>query len=229
MSFPEHCVQAWVDGPWWITSTTKSLKRGALLKAFIPYLGARQELVPSGRSQPTEHGVLDAKLLGNFVLSAKHQAPSLPCAALPHFPKERSAVQRGKIRPALVLGDLAGYRKQQGTASWITKPSVLIAPYFGADADGSRAGWPEVLVDAIERCKLPQYFRDTLPIGGPSKSILRLDQLQPLENLSTAFTYTGFELCQDAVALLDEWVRWYRTGTMDPEGPLYELVQLNIA
>lgn len=225
MSFPEHCVQAWISEGWWVKSGSNSLRRGTLVRAFVPYVGGRQELVPTARSSPTEHRRLDAELQG-FHLSKKHRAPNPPCASFPYFPSERSAVQRGKIRPALVVSDLARYQERKETASWIKKPSVLIAPYFGADPDGRRAGWPACLVNAIEHYKLPQYLSDSLPIGGPAKSILRLDQIQPLENSSNEFRFTGWELSEEAVNILDEWVFWYRTGCLDPEGPLYQLVQL---
>ena len=155
----------------------------------------------------------------------------------PRFPAQRCLISRKNAQRSngerfdqhSYSGTSLATESSKGQRPGSLKPSVLIAPYFGADADGSRAGWPEVLVDAIERCSSRSTSGTRCRSGARRNRYCALTSFNRWRTSSTAFTYTGFELCQDAVALLDEWVRWYRTGTMDPEGPLYELVQLNIA
>lgn len=229
MDYPDDCVQSWIGAAsWWQESAIKTLARGTLLWTFVPYVGGRQELVPRGRVEPTIHDRLDCRLEASLNIRTDHPEPNPPCAALPHFPRERYAVLRGKVRPALVVSQRASYPgRSSGSSSWISKPSVLIAPFFGADADGSRSGWPPVLVNSIRRAQHPQYVWDKLPLKGSEVSILRLDQIHPLEDHSAGFDYAGYALHPDAMRVIDEWVQWYMTGMLDDEGSLYTIYSAN--
>ena len=89
-----------------------------------------------------------------------------------------------------------------------TAPVVLAAPYYGADKDGKRAGYNAELVDRIRHAKYAQFFVDSLPIGGPKESILRLDHLQPVGTHYNSYELSGYKLSEDALKIMDEWLHW---------------------
>src|SRR5207302_873569 len=61
-----------------------------------------------------------------------------------------------------------------GQARWQSARTLLVAPFYGADASGTRGGWPAPFVDRIRRAEYPQYIWDQLPSpGGPIDSIFR--------------------------------------------------------
>src|SRR5205807_1023610 len=145
--------------------------------------------------------------------------PALPVAALPTPPGEVHLVQRAKRRPVLVVsagGPEVPPALRVGSARWPTVPTILVAPYYGVDADGTRGGWPAPFVTRIRRCEYPQYLWDRLPLSGPAESILRLDHLQPVGRHANAYELTRFRLGDEALVLLDEWLAWLMTGQLDP-------------
>jgi hypothetical protein len=222
MNYPDDSIQDLLGDTWWEPSTEQRLTRGALLWAFAPYFHQpAQELIPSGRADPRDHARAEFSL-DNFHISKQRTQPSLPVAALPQFPNERRLVYRAKRRPVVVASALARYpSKTSGSAGWIVAPSVLVAPCFGVDQSGNRGGWPPALVDSIRRCQLPQYMWDKLPIpNGTDESIVRFDQIHPLRYNTDSFVFAGYHLSEAALGILDDWVLWYRTGTLDEEGAL---------
>ncbi len=100
---------------------------------------------------------------------------------------------------------------------------ILAAPYFGADQDGSRAGWPSEFVQRIKLAEYPQYAYDRLPIGGAVESILRLDQVQPIGRHHDSYELTEFCLTADAMDIIDSWLIWLVTGSLDENSMLHYL------
>lgn len=225
MTYPDDCIQSLL-GEWWVSAEKNVIKRGTLIWVMTQHADLpRQELIPTGRPDPRNHHLADLELQ-SLNIRAKHKPPPLPVAGLPHFPKERYLVSRGKVRPALVVSDLVKYpAKEKGASKWITAPSVLVAPCYGATPDGSRGGWPAPLVENVRLCQHAQYVWDQLPLGGITESVFRLDHVQPLRFNSADFDFTGWELTPNAVEVLDDWLLWYRTGTVAEGGVLQMAVE----
>lgn len=112
----------------------------------------------------------------------------------------------------------------------MTKPSFLVAPYYGADPDGTRAGFPQEFVSRIRQAFYSQFFWDHLPSGLPHikhtecSSILRLDQVFPIyrkrEEDVAAWASTGWTLSCEARKVIDEWIRWGFQGGVQAEGAI---------
>jgi len=85
------------------------------------------------------------------------------------------------------------------------------------EGTGKRAGYPQKLVNRIKQCEYPRFIWDKLPLDGADESILRLDHMLPMSTHHIAFQSTHFELSEEALAVVMEWLEWYLTGIM-PEG-----------
>jgi hypothetical protein len=196
---PEDSIQYAVD-PWWTRDDRGSPDRGRLLRAFVPYPDQEpRRLVLEGRAEPREHGRAVYRV-EPFRAGATGPPAGLPVAGMPQAPGEEFVVYKGKTgRPVLVLsegGPAIPAAMRTGAARWPTAPTLLVAPYYGADQDGTRGGWRPDFVQRIRRAEYPQYIWDSLPIGGPRESILRLDHLFPIARNAAAFEVT------------EQWTRW---------------------
>ncbi len=133
---------------------------------------------------------------------------TLPVAALPLREGEVHYVQRGKVRPAVVLsagGTEIPREIRQGEQRWQSARAMLVAPFYGAEPGGTRGGWPAPFVERIRRAEYPQYVWDKLPLGGETVSILRLDHLFPIGADPATYALQPVRLSDEALALLDEW------------------------
>ena len=110
---------------------------------------------------------------------------------------------------------------RRGMPRNLTSPTLIVAPYYGADQDGKRAGYNPKLVDRIRHAEYPQFMLDYLPIPGPEQSsILRFDHIQPVGLHYHAYEHSGFCLSDEAVELiLDDWLQWLFYGGL-PENSL---------
>jgi hypothetical protein len=216
LTFPKDSIQHYVT-PWWCVDEGNRLRRGRLINAYIPYIPQQPSvLIAEGREEPTEHSRINYKITP-FNIKDPPQAPRLPVAALPINEKERLFVYKTKKRPAIVLncgGTAVDKSLRIGAASWQTTLTISIAPYFGTDGDGTRAGWREEFVTRIRHAEYPQYLWDILPIGGTSSSVLRLDQTMPIGKDLGAFSMTKYFLSEDALQVLDEWREWLDLGRL---------------
>src|SRR5947208_6897830 len=99
---PEDSIQHYVP-KWWATDDEKSLRRGRLLRAFVPHVSQEPlHLVVEGRADPTAHKQFTARL-ERLDAGKPTKAPTLPVAALPTIEGEVHAVYRAKKRPVLVV------------------------------------------------------------------------------------------------------------------------------
>ncbi len=198
---------------WWEPQRERArLERGALLMTFVTHPNVPpQELVVAGESRGAEHAV--RVTLTRAQLGARHPSPERPAAALPWSPPERLLVERGAVRPAIVVSHRHGYPPQPSErGKWITAPLIQVAPMFLAET------WPAPLVDSVRRAQHPQYVWDRPPIDESRPAILRLDALQSLHREHTElYRFTGFRLAADALEIIDDWLMWWLTGTL-PEG-----------
>lgn len=213
-------IQSYVS-PWWEEQNENRLKRGCLIFAYVPHVDQiPTTLTPIGRKNATEHD--EAKFrISPLRIKDSRPKPRLPVAALPLWAGELWTVYRAKKRPCLVLGTdhpkvKDSIRKDMPKA--LTSPTILVAPYYGADKDGTRSGYNSALVERIRHAEYPQFFWDQLPIGGPKESILRFDHIQPVGLHYYAYEHAGYALSDDAMELIiDDWISWVFHGGL-PEG-----------
>ena len=95
---------------------------------------------------------------------------------------------------------------------YMTAPTILVAPHYGVDRNGRRAGYNAEFVERIRHCEYPQFVWNPLPTVGPKESILRLDQLQPIGAHYKSHRVTEFRLSDDALSVVDELIQWLVWG-----------------
>lgn len=219
-------VQDIVD-PWWVAAEGMDLKPGRLVRTFVPFPDVlTHALVIEGREEATDHSSARFR-----VEPLRGKNPSrrrdLPVAALPSHPGEAYIAQRGKWRPALIIsvgGPVVPREELKGGTSSQRRPCAFVAPYYGADQDGTRAGLPGEFLDRVRSAMYPQFVLDTLPIGGVDRSLLRLDHMLAIGADRQNFELLGYELSPEALAVTHEWVRWLVEEQV-PAGGLLELVR----
>jgi len=219
-SYPEDSAQGILEllyeAKWWEKDTDKpTLCLGRLIHAYVPMFDLiPQQLDVEGRASDTEHKALKFKLTALNV-HQRNTPPTLPAAALPFRPKEHYVVQRAKRRPCIVVS-LGGDDVERAMIR--NKPKsqghrfLLVAPSFGADEDGRRAGYHRAFVERIWRMEYPQFMADHLPLPGTKESILRFDQLQPLGAHHQSYKLTPYRLSPKACLLVQDWILWLLNG-----------------
>src|SRR5690606_22222092 len=101
---------------------------------------------------------------------------------------------------------------------WLTAKTLIIAPYYGADQDGTRGGWPPAFVERIRHGEYPQYVWDVLPIASVNESILRLDQIQAVGRSNIAIEVLPHILGEAALTIIDEWCTWIMRAGVTVQG-----------
>lgn len=233
--YPLDAIQRFFTGEtasWWVKKEKDLLQtpqRWDLLVSLVPHLGDVPHRAHLTRVAAEDHARIQAEVTA-FHIDRHRPKPEtdLPVAAFP----DGAFIYGGKVRPVLVVSHVhAGpSRATRGSARSVTKPSFLVAPYYGADADGSRAGFPPEFVSRIRQAFYSQFFWDHLPSGLPHikhtdcSSILRLDQVFPIyrkrEDDVAAWAPTGWTLSTDARQILDEWLRWGFQGGVKAGGAI---------
>lgn len=232
--YPDESVQSVVapDPSWWVPVTNMTPARGSLVWAIVPYPDQKPfRLVPVGRGEDArQHAQAQYRLEEFRVGQTPQQTSALPVAALPLRRDEDYLVRRGKRRPCLIIAstdvqvDAALVR---GKKRWQTALTRLVVPYYSANGSTARAGWAPELVGRIRRCEYPQYFWETLPLSGPPEgSILRFDHTFSIGHDLANVEQTGYQLHQDALGILDEWLAWYVTGTFAHADTLKDVREL---
>ena len=224
--YPDDSLQSLVSS-WWQKEESQAIKRGRLLKAFVPHVDQNPMiLIPEGRNDPTSHTRVNYRL---EPLQTKQmpRPPILPVAALPAYQGEIRTVYRAKKRPVLVIscgGPDIPRGLRIGAARWQTAPTLLVAPYYGAEPSATRGGWKEEFVNRIRRCEYPQYLWDKLPISSSTEeSILRLDHIQPIARNPDACESTPYCISEEAFTVLDEWLLWLFKEKLPEDGVLLDV------
>jgi len=215
--FPDDCMQSIIGSDvWWTKNEEQELCRGALIFAFAPHVDqVPYTFEPIGRTDANRH---DNAILRVAPLKVNQplKKTNLPVAAMPLFAGEVWAAYRAKKRPCLVIGSnnpAVDKALTKGTPKSSTAPTVLVAPYYGADRDGRRAGYKPEFVERVRHCEYPQFVWDCLPISGkPDESILRLDHIQPIGAHYNSYKLSEFKLSDGALEVIDELVRWLIWG-----------------
>lgn len=109
-------------------------------------------------------------------------------------------------------------------AKWQTNPTVIVAPYYGVEQTTKRGGFNPVFVDRVRLCEYPHFMWEKLPTEGSAKgSIMRLDQMQPVGRSRDSIEFTNYCLSERALIILDEWLEWLFTGSLDKNTNLSEI------
>lgn len=223
--YPEASVHN-LTGNWWETAMGGALSRGRLIRVVAPYPEMKPaRLIPQGRGDDARQHLQANYRIEEFRAGQPMPEVSpLPVASMPLRSGETYLVKRGKLRPAVVIAmegvAVEDHLKRSG-ASWQHRPALLVAPYYGVEADGTRAGWDPEFVARIQRAEYSQYVWDILPIGGSDEgSILRLDHVFPIGADAANWLLTDYRLRSDALTYLDEWLSWHTNGTLIADGLL---------
>lgn len=219
-TYPDDCLQTLVNA-WWVPHPELKLCRGALIWAFVPHVDqVPYTFTPIGRTDATSHHQADVKVAPLSVNQALKQT-QLPVAAMPLNKNEVWAAYRAKIRPCLVLSEeciKVEKKLTHGMPNHASAPTVLVAPYYGADKSAGRAGYTQPFVDRIRHCEYPQYLWDKLPLeGSANESILRLDHVQPIGCHHSAYRVCDHKLSEEALEIVDTMLDWVMKGNL-PDG-----------
>jgi hypothetical protein len=229
LSYPEVSIQGAIDpSPWWVKEDNKARLRGRLIRAFFPHVDqVPYTITVIGRADASVHDEATVRI---EPLRFRQRQPSshLPVAAMPSYPGEVRVVQRAKRRPALILsegGDVLPKDLTKARPKYQISQNLLVAPFYGTEADGRRGGFPPALLDRVRRCEFPQYMCDRLPTWGGSESVLRFDHIQPIGKHHDSIEWTEFCLGEDAMSILDEWITWIMTGYLPEDGMIFPVRQ----
>ena len=228
-TFPDNSLLGMLAVPWWTTSKGRALQRGRLVWAYLPHVEQEpRTLTIVGRTDDADHTRAEFRLEPLEASRAKTRRPGPPVAAMPLNRDEVYTVYRAKFRPCLVMNEPTPPvpRELRGDSKWQTAPTFLVAPYYGGDQDGTRAGFRPEFLDRARRGVYPQFLVDRLPIGGPVESVLRMDHIQPVGVHGNSHVVTEHQLSPEAMALLDDWLIWLTTGLVPEDSDLYSALQL---
>lgn len=221
--YPDDCIQSIIATPdkWWVDNDNYRLCRGALIFAFIPHVDQTPyTFEPVGRNEPARHDSAVIRVSPLKVGQPLKQT-NLPVAAMTLRAGEVWVANRAKVRPCLVLGSTDNPKVTQSLVTGMPKsstaPTILVAPYYGVDRDGTRAGYNPRFVERVRHCEYPQFMWDRLPLKGPQESVLRLDQLQPIGAHYHSHRVSEFRLSDDALTVMDELLLWIVFGGV-PQG-----------
>jgi hypothetical protein len=228
--YPSESLQGIIEPEhlWWEEYKGDEYKRGRLIWAFLPHVDQKPAtLIPVERGEdPTQHKIIKARI-EPLNIREVIRYPDLPIAALPQRENEIRTVYLGKRRPALIIsrgGSRVADSLTRNRAKWQTNPTVIVAPYYGAEKGIKRTGFNPEFVERIRLCEYPQFMWDMLPIEGSTKeSIMRLDHMQPVGKSRDSIEFTNYCLGDRALLLLDEWIEWIITGNLDKDTKLCEI------
>ena len=224
--FPEISIQNAIDpSPWWVQDNTKDYCRGRLIWAFVPHVDQLPYTVtPIGRHKASVHDEATVRIEPLRIV--QHQPEmTLPVAGMPCYPGEVRTLYRAKRRPALIVskgGEPVQRELTVGRPKSHTSPTLLVAPYYGGEADGGRAGYHPEFLKRVRECEFPQFISDMLPLGGSKESVLRLDHIQPIGKHHDSIALTEHCLGEDAIEVLDEWITWIMTGLLPADGIIHD-------
>ncbi len=222
MAYKDDSIQYYAE-PWWVKDKRYTYQNGRLIKAYLPYIHLIPlRLVVAGGDKATGHDVATYEIKP-FSVKKDMRRNGLPVAGLPLHPNEIYRVSRAKKRPAVIIfsdGKQIDSSLTRGKPNWQKSPTIIVAPYYGADSDGRRAGFNSEILKRIRRCDYPQFMVDQLPLEGPEESILFFNQMQAIGKHHDAIEMLSYRLSEDALVVLEEWINWYFSSELEEDGLL---------
>lgn len=226
-NYPDDTIQYQIDpDPWWIDDGKRNFELGRLVWAFLPHVDQSPYAIKSvGRVQSTVHNVATVEFVPIDVKSTV-QYGGLPVAAIPEHSGEIKVLYRAKRRPALVVhpgGPNIDNELRKNKPRRHTEPCILVAPFYGTNKEGLRAGYTEAFQERVRRCEYPQFFWDILPFEySNTSSLMRLDQLQPVGRNHSTVEVTTFRLSDSALIIMKEFFDWFNTGEVVEKSILHD-------
>ncbi len=166
MTYREDTIQYYTE-PWWVKDERYTLATGRLIKAYLPYVHLIPlRLVVTGRTEATDHGAATYEIKP-FSVKKDIRRKGLPVAGLPIHPKEIYRVSRAKKRPAVILfsdGKQIDSSLTRGKPKWQKSPTIIVAPYYGADPNGRRAGFSSEFLKRMRQCEYPQFMGGSVAV-----------------------------------------------------------------
>ncbi len=232
MSDEPESIHTLVD--WWEkASRLDRLERGALVWAYIPQVSVVPYLLcATGRKDAREHSSANFRMSQLNMRGDKPAPPNPPVAGLPLHSGEQYWVAKAKKRPAIVVagpGDALTEKFRKQLKGWRGQETYLLAPAFGVDQSGTRGGYPSEFVDRVRACMYPQFLYERFPDSKTVESIVRLDQMFPLAQHHQTFEHSGWQLSEDALDVLGQWVAWFATGQLPEDSELHMIRETLLA
>ena len=212
--YPEDSIQNMLEpSDWWIQDDSFSFDRGYLIRAFLPHVDQiPKTVIFSGRTNPIEHNSAEIRI-EPLRVKRRPKKPFLPVSGAPLFGGEQYVLNRAKKRPAIILsggGTEIDKALNRGKPNWQTSPHILVAPFYGVDENGQRAGFNPNFIKAVRSGKYRQLMWDKLPLNSKTEeSILYFNHIQPIGRHHDSIEYTGYRLSDDALMVFEDWLKWF--------------------
>ncbi len=215
--YPENSLQYMIEpSKWWVEDKTFGFNRGRLIRAFLPHVDQTPKTITTtGRTEPTVHDKANYQI-EPLRIKQPPKKSTLPVAAMPLYSNEVHTIYRAKKRPALIIsegGKSVDRSLTRDKPKWQTAPTVLVAPFYGADEGGKRSGFNPQFIKRVRRSMYPQFMWDKLPINSNTvESIIRFDHIQPIGRHHDSIEILSYRLSDDALNALNDWIMWLIEG-----------------
>jgi hypothetical protein len=141
--FPDNCIQNLLL-PWWESKTPAKRECWRLAWAYVRHVIDPYEVIVESRVESRLH---DSAMLTirKFRSQAeiKTMPANLPVAGIPVYSGERLTLNRGKVRPVLIIAT-PGTQIEQSVRVGFPKghyaPTYIVAPFYTASSSGTQAG-----------------------------------------------------------------------------------------
>lgn len=229
--FPDNCIQNLLLS-WWEKKIPSKRERWRLAWAYVRHIVEPYEVIVEGRSESRIHDSAMLTIRSFRSLSEVKTMPAnLPVAGIPVHHGERLTLNRGKVRPALILAT-PGTQIEQSVRAGFPKghyaPTYIVAPFFTASSSGAQSGYSAEFVRRTKLCEYTQCFWDLLPLTTEhSGSILRFDQMQAVEPDINSLAASEWILSEDAqIAMNELMIRHLSQARLKADGLVATAVQL---
>jgi hypothetical protein len=221
----QDCTQKW-----WVEDISKELAPGRLIWLYYPYMNvipyefiAEERVDSTGNPDSTNHDNLNF-IIREFRMSERACRTRLPVASFPKADNEVYLISKAKKRPAIVIAnDKTGFNTlkelRQGV-SWQKQPTLIVAPYYGVEANDNRKGFPPDFVERVRLCEYPELMYAKLPFHSQhtKESILYLKHMASVGRHHETVESTKYYLSEDAMWYFEEQLKWYICNEFDSNG-----------
>lgn len=211
--YPDDSIQCGVEPDlWWIDDGKREFQVGRLVWAFLPHVDNDPYAIEAVRARSTEHREAVVRFHPLDVKAAV-KYDHFPVAPLPQYPGEIKCVYRCKKRPAIIVhagGPEIPNELRKNKPRRQTDPCILVAPFYGANEGGQRAGFSPAFVERVRRCEYKQFWWDILPeTGWKTDSIMRLDQVQPVGRNHSIVEVTNHCISEIGLIIMEQFLEWF--------------------